>query len=141
MQRRRCTVLRISSPVASAPSDDVGRRAKSLAAASARIRAQPDDFAARDIWLAEPPHGPRTHALKAVARSRIRWFAAACEGLNNPPPCRRAAIAVGDKGNSVCKGGVSAEARRRRRHRARLAAHRAAIAAAAAAVACVTFVL
>ena len=52
MQRRRCTVLRISSPVASAPSDDVGRRAKSLAAASARIRAQPDDFAARDIWLA-----------------------------------------------------------------------------------------
>ena len=49
MQRRRCTVLRLSSPVASALSDDVGRRAKSLAAASARIRAPPDDIATHDI--------------------------------------------------------------------------------------------
>ena len=49
MQRRRCTVLRLSSPVASALSDDVGRRAKGLAAANARIRAPPDDIATHDI--------------------------------------------------------------------------------------------
>jgi hypothetical protein len=105
MPRRRCTAFRVSPPVTSALGDGVGWRAVGLAAADARKQAPPDDIAARDTWLAEPLHGLRTHALIAVARSRIRWFAAACEELNSPPPCRRAAVAEGDKGNSVCKKG------------------------------------
>jgi hypothetical protein len=52
----------------------------------------------------------------------MRWLAAACERLNSPPPRRRVAEAAGEKGKSVCKGGVSANIRRRRRRRLQLVA-------------------